>query len=549
MVDPSVETLTVMSSAQVGKTEILNNIVGYYIDQDPAPILLIQPTLEMGMAWSKDRFAPMLRDMPDLEAKFPEARAKDGGNTILHKVFRGGHITVAGANSPASLASRPIRIVAFDEVDKYPPSAGSEGDPVKLGAKRAQTFWNRKIVLVSTPTVRGISRIEKSYLDSDQRRYQVPCPRCGEFQELKWSNVKFDKADTASTHYECEACHAPLSERDKGPMLRRGRWVASAPEVRGHAGFYINELYSPWSTWRKVVEEFLEAKERPETLRVWINTSLGQTWEEEESYQISEGSLMARLEYYEKPPAEVLLLTAGVDVQEDRLECKVKGWGMKDESWIIGRRIFYGGANRPAVWRELLDYLLSDFEREDGRVLKVDAACIDSGYRTQEVYKFVKQNHHRRFFAVKGMGGAGRPFIGKISHNNKFRARTVMLGVDEGKRTIYSRLEIEEEGPGYLHFNEGNCDEDYFSQLTAEKQITKHVAGYPRKVWVLVAGRRNEMLDCEVYAYAAKELINPNMEKLAEARGTLDKKSKEEPQAEKPRARRPVNSFLNSWRR
>lgn len=326
--DPTAEFVTLMTSSQIGKTEIVNNIIGYFIEHDPSPMLLIMPTLEMGSAWSKDRLAPMLRDTPSLRGKVTDAKAKDSGNTILHKTFPGGHITVAGANSPASLASRPVRIVLFDEVDRYPPSAGTEGDPVKLGTKRSLTFWNRKIFHDSTPTVRGVSRIEALWEESDKRRFFVPCPQCKQSQVLVWANLKWDKDDPPNTvRYECEKCQSRLTESDKHRMIAHGVWRSERPERTTHAGFHINELYSPWSTWKSVVENFLEAKKRPETLKVWVNTTLGETWEDDESYSISDESLRGRIEQYVGVPEGVLLLTAGVDVQDDRLECLVKGWG------------------------------------------------------------------------------------------------------------------------------------------------------------------------------------------------------------------------------
>ncbi len=251
MGDATIETVVVMSSAQIGKTEIINNVVGYHIHLDPSPILLLQPTLEMAEAWSKDRFAPMLRDTEALRGLVKDPRARDSGNTLLHKRFPGGHITMAGANSPSSLASRPIRLVLCDEVDRYPASAGTEGDPVSLAKKRSTTFWNRKLLLTSTPTIKGASRIEAAFEQSDQRRFHVPCLHCGEYQALTWHQVKWEsdserhRVETA--HYECGQCGAALYDSDKPEMLSAGIWIATAP-FTGTAGFHISELYSPWVT-------------------------------------------------------------------------------------------------------------------------------------------------------------------------------------------------------------------------------------------------------------------------------------------------------------
>ena len=269
--DPGVHTVVVMSSAQVGKTEILNNIVGYHIHQDPAPILCVQPTVEMGKTWSKDRLAPMLRDTPALRGRVKDARSRDAGNTTQHKQFPGGHITIAGANSAAGLASRPIRVVLLDEVDRYPPSAGSEGDPVRLATKRTTTFWNRKILLTSTPTIKGLSRIELAFESSDKRRFWVPCPHCGEFQVLAWSGVKF-----APLGYQCAGCQGLWTDTQRWWAVARGEWRAEG-ESKGVAGFHLNELYSPWVTTAEMVESFLEAKKSPETLKTWVKTTLGET--------------------------------------------------------------------------------------------------------------------------------------------------------------------------------------------------------------------------------------------------------------------------------
>jgi phage terminase large subunit GpA-like protein len=546
-----VETVTVMTAAQVGKTEVINNILGYFIHQDPSPILLIQPTLEMGMAWSKDRFGPMVRDTAVLTGRVGDARAKDGTNTILHKTFPGGHLTVAGANSPASLASRPIRVVLFDEVDKYPASAGAEGDPIKLGTKRSQTFWNRKIVMVSTPTIKGVSRVEHSYEHSDRRTYHVPCPKCGAFQPLIWAGIKFGD-DRRPPYYECVACKAEIEETEKLRMVNAGRWVKGNPEVLNHAGFHLNELYSPWSSWPAIVDGFRESKPRRETLRVWVNTVLGETWEEEEGYTIPEENLEARVETYEGVPDEVLVLAAGVDVQDDRVEIVVRGYGKGYESWFIERRTIYGSPERTKTWAEVQDVLTGKFRRDDGTEILIDAVGVDSGFRTQQVYKFVKDNHARRYFALKGYGGAGRPFIGAVKYGNKAGARLVALGVDEGKRIIYDRLEIDVAGPGFYHFSQ-NCDRDYFAQLTAEKQVTKFARGFPTKVWVKKDGRRNEVLDCEVYNYAAVLLINPNFEKIAERRAAVRPAKKEavDPSgkpAVRSTIRRGRSKFMDNWK-
>lgn len=573
MSNPEIEMIVMMTSSQVGKTSLLNNLIGFHIDQDPCPILLIQPTLDMAGAWSKERFAPMIRDTPVLLGKVSEGKAKDASNTIMAKTFVGGHLTVAGANSPASLAARPVRIVILDEVDRFPVSAGAEGDPVKLAIKRTATFWNRKIVATSTPTIKDMSRIESLFNSSLKHFYYVPCLKCNHYQVLQWGYVKFDHEDKqikGMVTYECKECHARMLESDKAEMVRRGEWrndnysvgTDGAEEIadieknkRRHYGFHISELYSPWSSWEKIAQEFLESKGRRETLRVWTNTTLGETFGEEETQTISDEMIATRVEYYENVPAGVLFLTAGCDVQEDRLEVVVRGWGQDDESWFIDRKVMFGSTLDDSVWREFEKFLDSTYKHEYNFPMGISAICVDSGYRTTKVYTVVKQlmRKHRYIFATKGYQGNNKGFIQKLTYNNSSRARLLILGVDEPKRTIYDRLKIENPGAGYLHFND-KCDKDYFQQLVSEDYVTKYNKGFPYGAWIKKKDVRNEVLDCEVLNLAAKTIYNPNMEGL---RKNLEKKRLPDDVEEKvlvphpdPRKRfiQPKKGFVNSWR-
>jgi phage terminase large subunit GpA-like protein len=505
-----------MSSAQVGKTELLLNLLGYYMDFDPSPMLLLQPTLQMAEAFSKDRLAPMLRDTPALKGKVKDPRARDSGNTLLHKSFPGGHITMAGANSPASLASRPIRIFLADEVDRYPLSAGTEGDPLTLGAKRTATFWNRKKVYVSTPTVKGASRIELAFEQSDQRRYNVPCPHCDEYQSLKWANVKWPEDEPEKAYYACDHCGGVIEESHKLPMLKRGKWVAES-ESNGVAGFHLNELYSPWRRWGEVAEDFLSAKASHETLKTWVNTSLGETWEEQSEGVESHELLALREDYPAEVPDGVAVLVAGADIQQDRIELEVVGFGEGDESWSIEYQILPGDTTQPQVWEALRQALLTTYENDLGQRLSISAACIDSGYQTQFVYDFVNKMRHRHIYAVKGMSGGGIPIV--EDQRKRLRKRRTNLadpqkiGVDQAKMLIYRNLQIREPGPGYCHFP-ADYDEEYFSQLTAERIVTKFSRGFARQEWVKTRPR-NEALDCRVYAIAALKLSAPDVTKTA----------------------------------
>lgn len=500
--DTSVLTVVLMCSAQVGKTEIINNTVGFYIDLDPSPILLINPTLEMSSAWSKDRFAPMLRDTPCLKGKVEDARARDSGNTILHKTFKGGHITMAGANSPASLAARPVRIVLLDEVDRFPPSAGAEGDPVNLARKRSTTFWNRKTVMCSTPTIKGESRIEAAFEESDKRYYQVPCHACGEFQSLKWANVKWsDGPDSA--HYMCEHCGVVWTDAERAKAVSFGHWEATA-EFNGIAGFHLNEIYSPWVTLSQMVDDFLKAKKFPETLKTWINTALGETWEDK-GETVEPDSLLARREPYDHDllPEGIVLLTAGVDVQGDRLEAEIVGWGSGEESWGVEYRVFRGDPDQVEIWNELDEWLLRKFETETGLPLRIEAVAVDASDKPDRVYRFTGPRKRRRVWAIKGMAGPGKPiWPKKQTRGGTTRSPLFIIGVDTAKDLIYGRLNtVREDGPGYMHFP-ADYDAEYFAQLTAETVKTKYKNGRPYRVWHQRRDR-NEALDCRVYAYAA----------------------------------------------
>lgn len=512
------ECVVLMTSSQVGKTEIINNVVGYYIDQDPSPILVIQPILDLAKAWSKDRLAPMIRDTPCLTGKVREVRSRDSDNTVLHKVFTGGHITMAGANSAASLSARPIRVVLMDEVDRYPASAGTEGDPVRLARKRANNFWNRRIVMSSTPTLKLTSRIYKEWLISDQRRYHVPCPHCTHEQHLVWAQVKWPEGEPAKAAYHCESCGTEWTEADRLFAIRHGRWIATAKGNGKTAGFHLNEIYSPWSTPADMARAFVDAKNDPDLLKTFINTCLGECWEDD-AEKADAHALMGRLEDWAgedavpgeplPAPADVMVVTCGVDVQDDRFEIERVGWGVGEESWSLDHKIIYGDPSGPAIWEDLLAYLNTPTQRLANNPVVVAAVAIDSGgHFTQTVYKFAEAHSRRRIWAVKGVGGNGRPVWPKRATKvMKGAANLFIVGVDAAKDILFKRLKVVERGPGYHHFPAGR-DAVYFEQLTAEQVIIRKSHGFVTRVYELPAGKRNEALDCRVYAYAALQSLN-----------------------------------------
>lgn len=517
--DAGVEEVIIMSSAQVGKTELILNTIGYYIDYDPSPILCLQPTLEMAQTFSKDRLAPMFRDTPVLRGKVKSVKSRDSGNTILHKVFPGGHITMAGANSAAGLASRPIKVVLMDEIDRYPASAGTEGNPIKLAEKRTATFWNRKKVKVSTPTIKGRSQIEKEYLASSKEEWCVPCPCCGKYQPYEWGRIRFSDVTMG-----CKFCGEHLEEREwkENP----GKWIAAAPEIRKKRGFHLNELASPWKHWEEIIADFREANRElkehgdAEKMKVWINTSLGETWEEK-GKSADEDSLLKRREKYTADlPEGVLLVTAGVDVQDDRFEVEITGWGKGYESWGILYRKIPGDLEKEETWEKLERFLDMELYFQNKSSLLIACTCIDTGgHFTSQAYKFLKKMERKQkcIFGIKGMGGEGIPLVYKVSTNNIEKVRIFLLGVDSGKEILMTRLDTAEEGPGYCHFplnEDRGYDETYIKGLSSEQRVIHFKDGRPVLKWVKKSGARNEPLDLRNYSTAAAEILRPDWDVL-----------------------------------
>lgn len=552
--DDDVETVVFMTSSQVGKSEILNNTLGYYIDYDPAPILFVQPTEDMAKSYSNDRIAPMIRDCPTLSAKVADSKSRDSGNTIMHKRFRGGHLTMIGANTPAKLASRPIRVLLMDEVDRFPISAGSEGDPAQLAIKRTTTFWNRKIVMCSTPTIKGASKIEKEFESSTAEELNVACPECGEYQPYVWEQLKFEHtsgtSEVKNVVYVCKHCGVINKENvwKRQPI----KWVAQHPEIKNKRGFHLNELCSPWKHWEEIAVDFLEAKRQGvEMLKVWTNTAMGKAWEEESDLDINDILLKRRIAYNCEVPKDVLVLTCGVDVQDNRLEYEIVGWGKDFQSWGIKYGVLMGDTGGSEVWKQLDDVLFAKYERVDGLQMEVMTTCVDSGgHHTQEVYRYCKERESRRVWAIKGQGGSGIPFIKRPNRRNDAGAWLFIIGVDVGKDTISSRLKQKfDTDVGYCHFptetNKG-YDEQYFLGLTAEHRNVRTVNGRTVINWVKrSSGARNEPFDIRNYATAAIEILNPNFDMVANRLNDATDKEIKKPQLRKAKKRQ--NRGVEIW--
>lgn len=547
--DVKVKKVVVMSSAQIGKTEgAVLNTIGYYMHYDPAPVLIMQPTIQMAEAFSKDRLSKMLQDTPVLSGLVND-KGRNTGNTILQKIFPGGHITMVGANSPSSLASRPIQILLADEVDRYPATAGKEGDPLFLASERLTTFWNSKEVYVSTPTIKDASRIEIEYQHSSQGEWNVPCPECGELQPLEWSGVVFDRDNLDSIQYACAKCGCISPEAAWKKHFKEGRYIHADPE-NPVKGFHLNALGSTLAQWKDIVEKFILANEEKkkgniEPLKSWTNTKMGQTWEEEGT-QVDDEELLKRRERYNcEVPPEVLYLTAGVDTQDDRFEIEVVGWGAEYESWGIQYSVLYGDTSnlQHQVWADLDAFLAQTFQKPDGTRMKIICTCVDSGgHRTNQVYKFCKARFNRRIFAIKGSNDSAAAYIQKPTKSNREQAYLFTLGVDTGKSLLLQRLQVEEEGPGYCHFpkeeNKG-YGESYFIGLTAEKQVLVYKKGRPFFEWRIkdAAHKRNEALDCRNYASAAIEISGVPLKKP-------DTPQKTTPPPKKKRGRRTNGGIL-----
>lgn len=510
--DKKTEKIVMMYGAQLSKTEILMNTFGFYADYDPAPIMFLMPTKDMAQDFSSTRLNDMIMSTPQLKSKIIENdNARD---TKRQKEFAGGYIVLTGSNSAAELASRPIRILLADEIDRFPGDVKREGDPLNLAIERTKTFWNKKIVLTSTPTVKGQSRIEQEYENSTREEFYIPCPKCGSLERLEWKNIVFEDV----TH-KCNACLERSTEHEWKKNMIHGEWIAGNEEIDPYLvrGFHISELYSPFSKWSGIIKKFKESKGDVQLMKVFTNTALGETWEEKFD-KIDFIDLEKRRENYDcEIPERVSVLTAGIDVQDDRLEVEVVGWGVEEESWGIYYKVIMGSPAEPYVWDRLDEILDKEYSYKNGEKIKILCACIDTGgHFTQEVYQYIKPREIKRVFGIKGRGGEGVSYLSKPRKTDRVGISLFTIGVNTGKETILSRLKIDIEGARYMHYpsnEERGYDETYFKGLTAEVKVTVFDKGVRKTVWKTVGTKRNEPLDIRNYAYAALKIANPNLNK------------------------------------
>lgn len=512
------QRVVLMFGAQLGKSEAGLNWIGYIVHHVPGPALLVQPTVEMCKRLSKQRLESMFEETPVLSQRVLSPKSRDSGNTMMSKEFPGGILVLTGSNSPTGLRSMPCRYVFMDEVDAYPET--SEGDPVNLAERRTNTFARRKIMLTSTPTVKGFSRIEQEYLRSDQRKFLVPCPSCGHYQALRWEQVKWENRDPETVRYECEGCNERFKESAKTKILGRGRWEAQSSGDGITAGFQLSSLYSPlgWRSWPEIVDDFLRSKNDPALLRVWVNTTLGEPYEDEYAAKVSAEGLLQRAQRDPHKAGMVpqggVLLVAACDVQDTWLEVSVFAAGFGEEMWLIWHQKIEGDPAQSHVWEQLDTIRDTKWPTENGSHLQILHTAVDTGgHFTSEVYEYAR----RRGASVVPIKGNGMSNAPPLSRGNKvdvtYKGKTIKkgltlysVGTHGLKSTIYARLKFSEQGPGYIHFGELGTLE-YLKGLTAERMIIKHVKGFAKREWVKPSGARNEPLDLLVYALAMVHLL------------------------------------------
>ena len=495
-------------------TEAGNNWLGYCIHHAPAPMMMVQPTIDMVKRISKQRIQPMIDATPVLRERIAPSRSRDSGNTVQQKDFAGGTLVLSGGNSASGLRSMPARYLFLDEVDALPGDVEGEGDPIELAIARTSTFKrNRKIFMCSTPTIEGQSRIWQSFMETDQQYYHVPCPDCQEFQIIDWSRIIWDEGKPETASMVCQHCGVLIPERHKAQMLAAGVWKATAEGMdSGVIGFHLSSLYSPpgWYSWADAAKDFIKAKGHPTKLQSFVNTKLGQCWEDRTGERVEHDALMARREMWAAVPVDTVVLTAGVDVQDDRLEISILGWTASEQVRVISHSQLWGNPGEDKIWGELDEILLTPHYTEDNRIIRIRATCIDSGgHHTQRAYEFCRSRIGRKVVPIKGRSGNHPIWPTKSSKTTLSKGVSLFLiGVDTAKDVIRSAFAVNNpELPRYVAFHADLAD-DYFKQLTAEKRVTSYSrSGQTVRNWKKAPGTRNEALDCFVYNIAALEYL------------------------------------------
>lgn len=520
--DPRCTRITLMWGAQVGKTMTALCAQAFRIAFDPVSQIMMQPSQGDLHTWLETKFNPLVEANAELRGLIAKPRGRDGVNNQRMKSYPGGFLMFSWSGSPKTMRGRSAPFIVCDETDGY--DRTHEGHPVGLLWQRAATFGDQRMLMeISTPTIKGASWIESAYGQGDRRRFRVPCPHCGERQPLSWSNVTWDKdadgqhrPETAGYLCAADGCGTVWNDGERVAAIRRGVWVAEG-EFRGHASYHLSELYSCFRRLADIVQSFLDKKGAGD-LQTFVNVSLAETWEEAGD-QVDPAGLIERVERFAAPvPDGAAVLTAGIDMQEDRLEVEVVGWGLGEESWSVEYRVLWGDPMGAEVWQDLDDLLGGSYLHQSGAQLAISGAAIDtggSGGMTQSAYEYVRARKSRRLFAIKGVGGWGRPIVSAPSRKRSGqRARPVDLftvGTDEAKMVVQRRLAIIPPAPGACHFPDDR-DPEYFAQLTAERLRTRLIKGFAARDWHKTR-ERNEALDCRVYALAALKILNPNIKR------------------------------------
>jgi phage terminase large subunit GpA-like protein len=495
-----IQRVVIQKGAQCGGTEIALNTIGFFMAAAPAPILLIQPTIMMAQKFSRQRLTEMMSLCPALAELMATPRGGEFSNSLLTKSGRNGSLLMlTGANAPSALRSLPIKVLVLDEVDSYPGDVGGEGDPVLLASARTESFGSqKKILAISTPTIRHASRIESLYEASDRRRYHVPCPHCANWIVLEFEHLYLEHG---SAFHRCQICGTGIAEREKLSLIQDGEWRPTATSTdAATAGFHISQIYSPWTEWRDLLARN-EAARTPETRQVFVNCSLGQSWALPIMETPDADALRSRAEVFVEgiAPRGACLLTGGCDLQSDRVEIEICGWGRDFESWSIGYYTIHGAIDQPELWNQLDALLSRSWKHESGLPMVLQAIAVDAGFCTQEVAEFCRSRHGRRIYACKSLsGGWGRPIWPRKASWTKGKDPIYLISSDEAKRWVTSRLRIEEHGPGFMHFPMSR-PRDWFEMLTSEKLTIDR----GQRRWTNPLRQRNEALDCRALATAA----------------------------------------------
>ena len=523
-----------MKGSQVGGTDAALNWIGHGMTQYPGPDFAVHPTVENGERWSKIKLDAMIAACPELQKLISKFTGRTSGNEILRKDYIGGSLTISGSNSAAGLRQISVRRVLLDDMDGFATDAGGEGSPIILIQKRQTSFIDAMTFMVSTPTTDGLSQIQKAYADTDQREYHVPCLACGELDKITWDKIIYDEQKPQDARYQCQQCGHLHTNADKTKLLAWGRWVATATaKYPNWKGYHLSALYLPpgWTSWGDQAQEFQQAEGHPENMRAFVNTVLGETWKDDTSQEMSPDSLIARREPYsrEELPDGVIIITAGVDVQGDRIEIQIDGYGVGMEYWLIDHIIIHGDPavvdirpshNNVTIWRQAINTLTKPYRHPRfGNMIPLATAIDTGGNNTMAVYTFCKSASRmiNNLWAIKGNDGKRPIWPRHARRSARGKLPLFIVGVDGAKQNIYSTSLIKEAGPGFRHYPEW-CPPDYFQQLFAERKNLYWQNGHPRERWILQSGRRNEALDLSVYSLAALQgLISAGIDLNARA--------------------------------